>query len=105
MKEDVLEDLPPKIIQDYYCDLSDIQKMMYQEFSSMEQKDPNGDGEKSQHIFQALQYLRKLCNHPAFVLTKSHPLHDKIMTKLHQEKRQLNDIKNSTKLLALQYFN
>lgn len=25
MKEDVLDDLPPKIIQDYYCDLSDIQ--------------------------------------------------------------------------------
>ena len=25
MKEDVLEDLPPKIIQDYYCDLSPLQ--------------------------------------------------------------------------------
>jgi TATA-binding protein-associated factor len=25
LKEDVLNDLPPKIIQDYYCDLSDIQ--------------------------------------------------------------------------------
>ena len=25
MKEDVLQDLPPKIIQDYYCELSPLQ--------------------------------------------------------------------------------
>lgn len=25
MKEDVLQDLPPKIIQDYYCNLSPLQ--------------------------------------------------------------------------------
>ena len=25
MKDDVLDDLPPKIIQDYYCDLSPLQ--------------------------------------------------------------------------------
>ena len=25
LKEDVLQDLPPKIIQDYYCDLSPLQ--------------------------------------------------------------------------------
>lgn len=25
LKEDVLDDLPPKIIQDYYCDLSPLQ--------------------------------------------------------------------------------
>ena len=25
MKEDVLQDLPPKIIQDYYCELSSLQ--------------------------------------------------------------------------------
>lgn len=27
LKEDVLNDLPPKIIQDYYCDLSPLQVM------------------------------------------------------------------------------
>ena len=26
LKEDVLSDLPPKIIQDYYCELSDLQR-------------------------------------------------------------------------------
>ena len=30
MKEDVLKDLPPKIIQDYYCDVSPLQVGFYQ---------------------------------------------------------------------------
>ena len=33
LKEDVLNDLPPKIIQDYFCELSDLQKTLYDEFS------------------------------------------------------------------------
>lgn len=28
MKEDVLQDLPPKIIQDYYCTLSPLQVLL-----------------------------------------------------------------------------
>ena len=30
VKEDVLDDLPPKIIQDYYCDLSPLQLSLYE---------------------------------------------------------------------------
>lgn len=33
LKEEVLSDLPPKIIQDYYCNLSPLQLSLYQEFS------------------------------------------------------------------------
>jgi len=33
LKEDVLQDLPPKIIQDYYCDLSSLQVRLYEHFS------------------------------------------------------------------------
>ena len=29
VKEDVLQDLPPKIIQDYYCELSSLQVWLY----------------------------------------------------------------------------
>lgn len=29
LKEDVLHDLPPKIIQDYPCELTDLQRMIY----------------------------------------------------------------------------
>ena len=32
MKEDVLLDLPPKIIQDYVCELTDLQRELYEEF-------------------------------------------------------------------------
>lgn len=33
MKEDVLDDLPPKITQDYYCELSSLQEQLYEDFS------------------------------------------------------------------------
>lgn len=72
LKEDVLKDLPPKIIQDYYCELSDVQKALYDEFSKSRAAEEAGEfaegGGDKQHVFQSLQYLRKLCNHPALVL-------------------------------------
>ena len=34
LKESVLQDLPPKIIQDYYCNMSPVQRMLYQEFEN-----------------------------------------------------------------------
>lgn len=34
VKEDVLQDLPPKIIQDYYCELSPLQKQLYEDFAT-----------------------------------------------------------------------
>jgi TATA-binding protein-associated factor len=34
LKSDVLDDLPPKILQDYYCDLSSIQCMLYEDFAN-----------------------------------------------------------------------
>lgn len=107
MKEDVLEDLPPKIIQDYYCELSDIQKMLYEDFSQMSgdltnTEESEGGGKKGQHVFQALQYLRKLCNHPAFVLTPAHPQYEKVTAKLKAEKRSIYDIENAPKLASLQ---
>ena len=33
MKEDVLQDLPPKITQDYVCDLSPLQIQLYEDFA------------------------------------------------------------------------
>ncbi|WVQ74752.1 hypothetical protein IAR50_004357 [Cryptococcus sp. DSM 104548] len=76
LKEDVLDDLPPKIIQDYYCELSPVQQQLYDEFSKSKAAEEagveigsTGAAKESQtHVFQSLQYLRKLCNHPALVL-------------------------------------
>ena len=74
LKEDVLHDLPPKIIQDYYCELSPVQKALYDEFSKSQAAEEAGEAVSAEakpgqgHVFQSLQYLRKLCNHPALVL-------------------------------------
>ena len=77
LKEDVLSDLPPKIIQDYHVDLSPVQKALYDEFSRSSAAEEAGEAVQSTtsapgqgHVFQSLQYLRKLCNHPALVLSQ-----------------------------------
>ena len=107
LKEDVLHDLPPKIIQDYYCELSEIQKYLYDNFSKGQEKQAeeavkSENKEKQQHVFQSLQYLRKLCNHPALVLKEDGPAIQEALVKAGQTKTdQLNDIHHAPKLLAL----
>nr|GEV57750.1 TATA-binding protein-associated factor BTAF1 [Tanacetum cinerariifolium] len=84
-KDEVLTDLPEKIIQDRYCDLSPVQLKLYEQFWGSHVKDEisgmvqsneteSGEGEgkvtskTSSHVFQALQFLLKLCSHPLLVL-------------------------------------
>ncbi|TDL27615.1 SNF2 chromatin remodeling protein [Rickenella mellea] len=114
LKEDVLHDLPPKIIQDYYCELSELQKYLYDDFSKSQaahsvedvlhsqssEKEAKGE---QRHVFQSLHYLRKLCNHPALVFKddaeaiKSALAHVQEMTDSHA----LHDIQHAPKLQAL----
>ncbi|CAG2164916.1 unnamed protein product [Oppiella nova] len=114
MKEDVLKDLPPKIMQDYYCELSPLQFKLYEDFAkskarhnlqeSVVTKNATNNEKtnvSSTHIFQALQYLRKVCNHPKLVLTTAHPQYDAITSQLKQEKSSLSDISHAAKLCAL----
>ncbi|KAJ7771662.1 SNF2 superfamily chromatin remodeling protein [Mycena metata] len=110
LKEDVLHDLPPKIIQDYYCELSEVQKYLYDNFSksqahaSAEEAVQSGSGDKpQQHIFQSLQYLRKLCNHPAFVLKDDVEATKAALGKAASQADGLHDIQHAPKLLALRY--
>ncbi|KAM7273877.1 hypothetical protein ACFE04_028541 [Oxalis oulophora] len=84
-KDEVLSDLPEKIIQDRYCDLSPVQLRLYEKFSGSTAKeeissivkvDESGDvveekktsTKATSHVFQALQYLLKLCSHPLLVV-------------------------------------
>ncbi|KAF8334134.1 uncharacterized protein EI90DRAFT_3051180 [Cantharellus anzutake] len=109
LKEDVLNDLPPKIIQDYQCELSDLQKRLYDEYASSqarlsvenEIKKANGqkDGGGQKHVFQSLQYLRKLCNHPALVIKDPATLAS--LAEPGQSPPDLKDISNAPKLEAL----
>lgn len=114
LKEDVLSDLPPKIIQDYYCELSNLQKQLYKDFIKKQKstiaKDIQSergaeggetDGEGKKHVFQVLQYMRKLCNHPSLVLTPKHPQYNEVTTHLKKYNKSLGDIENAPKLMAL----
>ncbi|XP_067121938.1 TATA-binding protein-associated factor 172 [Centruroides vittatus] len=109
MKDDVLQDLPPKIIQDYYCELSHLQVQLYEDFAKSQAKknlentleDDSSSNVATSHIFQALQYLRKVCNHPKLVLSNQHPEFERISTQLKEQNSTLSDIHHAAKLCAL----
>jgi TATA-binding protein-associated factor len=64
VKEDVLTDLPPKILADMFCELSPLQERLYEDFSKthlkadirdcLENIDGNNVNKKT-HVFQALR--------------------------------------------------
>ncbi|XP_050515682.1 TATA-binding protein-associated factor 172 isoform X1 [Diabrotica virgifera virgifera] len=110
MKEDVLDDLPPKITQDYYCELSPLQEQLYEDFSKSQahqtlQESISASGSSGSihntHIFQALRYLQNVCNHPKLVLNATHPHYQQINAKLQEKNSRLEDISHSAKLPAL----
>ncbi|KAG2490891.1 hypothetical protein HYH03_010808 [Edaphochlamys debaryana] len=101
-KGQVLADLPPKIVTDIYCDLSEMQARLYADFqaskASSEAVEALRSGEarrtaaagsddsgaaadggalegSSPHVFASLQYLRKLCSHPGLVMDMALPAH------------------------------
>lgn len=105
MKEDVLQDLPPKVVQDYYCTMSPLQLKLYDSFTNTEEgqhaldiannqnrsgstgslfrssSKASGSG-KTRGGFQSVKYLLALCNHPCLVLTPQHPLYRCVMEDL-----------------------
>ncbi|KAK3629794.1 TATA-binding protein-associated factor mot1 [Elasticomyces elasticus] len=106
LKEEVLDDLPPKILQNYYCDLSDLQKKLFDDFTRKESKTladmaGSGDKEAKTHIFQALQYMRKLCNSPAMVMKEGHKQYAATQALLAKEGTSLRDPKHAPKITAL----
>lgn len=106
LKEEVLDDLPPKILQNYYCDLSDLQKKLFEDFTKKEgktiaEKAAAGDKEGKQHIFQALQYMRKLCNSPALVMKEGHKQYEDTQRLLARQGSSLRDPVHAPKLTAL----
>jgi TATA-binding protein-associated factor len=118
LKEDVLDDLPPKIIQDYYCELSNVQKLLYEEFhTSRAAKETqevikgasgaeNKSAEPQRHVFQTLQFLRKLCNHPLLAVNRDVATYQRkveaawLQDKEHSPKDP-NDLAHCPKLVAL----
>ncbi|KAK0392833.1 hypothetical protein NLU13_2327 [Sarocladium strictum] len=106
LKEEVLDDLPPKILQNYYCDLSDLQKKLFEDFNKKQGKKLQAeagrdDKDAKQHIFQALQYMRKLCNSPALVMKPGNHLYDDTQKILQKQGTTIEDVAHAPKLTAL----
>lgn len=108
MKENVLNDLPPKIIQDYYCDVSPLQQLLFEEFQhsrvSAQAMNSVKSGNAQGHVFQALQYMRKMCNHPALVLRDELPETKQLLEKVAnggEVSKSVRDVEHAPKLLAL----
>jgi len=106
LKEEVLNDLPPKILQNYYCDLSDLQRSLFDDFGKKEkgriqEAATEKNQENQRHIFQALQYMRKLCNSPALVVKEGHKQYESITKRLAAQGSSLKDVAHAPKLGAL----
>eukprot|EP00835_Amoeboradix_gromovi_P000193 NODE_7_length_48057_cov_0.322240.p1 type:complete len:1447 gc:universal NODE_7_length_48057_cov_0.322240:40324-44664(+) len=92
LKEDVLQDLPPKIIQDHYCTLSPVQSLLYTQYGTN-----NKNNLEPRHVFSSLQYLRKLCSHPLLVMSSEQQKQYEV-----EHSCNLRDLEHAPKLLALQ---
>ena len=91
LKTDVLDDLPPKILQDYYCDLSSIQCMLYEDFANKTKAqahcddDNNDDGTQNQngnvatgHVFK-VDFAFFCCTKDLFCFSIGFAIFTKIM--------------------------
>jgi len=73
-KAEVLTDLPEKMEEISYCDLSEVQKELYYETAMQSRKQIMKDLEDRSknvpylHIFSMLSNLKQICDHPALVL-------------------------------------
>lgn len=120
VKEDVLHELPPKIIQDYMCTMTPLQARLYAHcLSSSSSSSSDTDSgiadsqstdssghpkQQQQHVFQALHRLRQVCNHPRLALSEDHPLYGSVRKELAAGGGQsLDDVALSGKLVALRY--
>ncbi|KAK4468743.1 hypothetical protein MN116_007918 [Schistosoma mekongi] len=122
LKEDVMQDLPPKIIQDFACKMTPVQRKLYESFQKTDEGQKVMDiisttsscgthsehhptllsSVSSPHGFHALRYFQAVCNHPCLVLKSNHPLLDKIKQEFCIESMDhLRSVNFSGKLLAL----
>jgi superfamily II DNA or RNA helicase len=69
-KSQVLTELPPKIVDKRYCDLTTEQQTLYRRVlqsraNPLRAQLRSGGSVSYLHIFAALNYLKQICNHPA----------------------------------------
>ena len=103
-KEEVLTELPPKIIQDSHCHLDAAQNLLYQEVLTRVKQDifetvaEKGFEKSGIHILAGLTKLRQVCNHPNLLLKeKDHTkqssakldMFHELISEVHEGKRKV----------------
>ncbi|GAB5357459.1 hypothetical protein AAMO2058_000376400 [Amorphochlora amoebiformis] len=111
VKGDVLKDLPPKILQDIHVSPSALQIALMKAHhdriaqakadKQLAQETGSSQASKAPHVFQALNYLRRLCTHPSLVLNSNDPS-DRQVVQREGCKNTIRDIIHGPKLIALQ---
>ncbi|KAL5970744.1 hypothetical protein TSMEX_001524, partial [Taenia solium] len=113
LKEEVLQDLPPKVIQDYLCNMTPLQSKLYETFSktlegqellnlTLDQSASTAcDIKRTSGGFRPIKYLLAVCNHPSLVLSPEHPLYDWALENCVDKSDGLDDFRLSGKLMAL----
>jgi TATA-binding protein-associated factor len=87
-KTQVLQDLPPKIIQDYLCHLSDIQKLIMPAISVPDIKNED-EVPKAGQSFANINKALALCDHPLLILNNlvlESPIYNNVVTFLTEAK-------------------
>jgi TATA-binding protein-associated factor len=118
-KDRVAQDLPPKIVSDYLCEMGEYQSRLYDAFvessaalhalvgadsassSSSASASTTAPTALGTRALQELVYLRKLSTHPALVLTANHPDAVTITREIAAAGLNIDDASLSPKLLAL----
>jgi TATA-binding protein-associated factor len=116
MKEDVMKELPPKVIQDRICELSDIQRFLYDSFvqsarlewletataATPTNVDDGPTRATPNNVFYALVFLRRLCTHPRLVLPELNvEIRRQVEQLLRQTRLDWHDLRIAPKMAAL----
>eukprot|EP00871_Galdieria_phlegrea_P002760 jgi/Galph1/3485/GphlegSOOS_G2130.1 len=106
MKGDVLKELPPKIIQNYFSQLTHVQEKLYQVVSEMlltaSKEELEGEQKtKTIHIFAALRCLQQICTHPLLLLDSGKAWVQKVVRNLNLEDKGFQSWKMSAKFQSL----
>lgn len=82
LKDDVLKDLPVKLISPQFIELTPSQVISYKKIAEPEKAkldkiiDSNNVGASSMHILAAINHLKKICNYPPLITNTSQEIID-----------------------------
>eukprot|EP00127_Corallochytrium_limacisporum_P006167 Clim_evm6s220 gene=Clim_evmTU6s220 len=102
MKEDVLNDLPPKIIQDVHCDMSEVQRLLYTAYAKkQQQRMMSEEAPPKGEAFNALRHMLRITQHPLLVLEKQWATYQDLLKAQGINHADLYQLQCAPKLLSL----